>query len=307
VGLALLFPGQGTQHPLMLPWLDSEPAARDLLQRLSAALGADWRSRLADPDWATSNQVAQPLLVGVQLAAWASLAPHLPQPVVVAGYSVGELAAFGAAGVFDSATALDLAQVRARAMDRSAEGRLTGMLAVRDMPLAAIDAWCARHGLAVAIRLGPDRAVVGGLAASLESAALEVVVTGRLTPMAVRIASHTPWMRPAAAAFAEHLRGVALQPARVAVACDLTGGGVRRADELEAALAQQIDHTVLWDMCMETVLERGATCVLEVGPGTTLSTMWRNRSPHIPARSIDEFKSAPAAIEWALKMIGRGH
>jgi hypothetical protein len=45
MSLALLFPGQGTQHPAMLQWLDDQPEAADVLGRLIAQLGGDWRRR----------------------------------------------------------------------------------------------------------------------------------------------------------------------------------------------------------------------------------------------------------------------
>lgn len=306
MGLALLFPGQGTQHPQMLPWLEQEPAAVPLLGQLQATLGADWRNRLTDPAWSTSNVVAQPLLVGVELAAWSCLAPLLPAPVAVAGYSVGELAAFSAAGVLDAATALALAQTRATAMDHCAGTQALGMAAVHDLPLAETRAWCARHGLALAIRLGPDRAVVGGPVDALQAAGQDPVVAGgRVKPIGVRIASHTPWMRDAAAAFASSLAAIALRPARAAVACNLTGAATRQPAELARCLAQQIAAPVLWDLCLESVAERGVRCVLEVGPGTTLSAMWRAYAPSIPVRSVDEFRSVHAVVEWVTQTLAR--
>jgi [acyl-carrier-protein] S-malonyltransferase len=60
---------------------------------------------------------------------------------------------------------------------------------------------------------------------------------------------------------------------------------------------------VLWDACMETLAERAVTCVLEVGPGTSLSALWRGRYPHVPARSVDEFRSAEAAGAWVIRSL----
>src|SRR5690349_3181970 len=102
MGYALVFSGQGLQHPGMLGWL----APDETLQQLDDELGAGWRARLADPAWAGRNDRAQLLLTGLALAAWSQLAPRLPPPAIVAGYSVGELAAFSAAGVFARDTAL---------------------------------------------------------------------------------------------------------------------------------------------------------------------------------------------------------
>jgi malonyl CoA-acyl carrier protein transacylase len=102
---AVLFPGQGSQHAAMLPWLEAEPAAGRTLAAMAARLGPDWRARLAsDEAWRQRNAIAQVLVTGSSLAAWAVLAPKLPgPPTIVAGYSVGELAAAACAGAFGPA------------------------------------------------------------------------------------------------------------------------------------------------------------------------------------------------------------
>ncbi|HMC16716.1 MAG TPA: ACP S-malonyltransferase, partial [Albitalea sp.] len=109
MSFALVFSGQGTQHPAMLPWLGEDAIVRDMSTRLGTT---DWRSALADPAWAECNANAQMMLTGLALSAWHQLAPTLPSPSAIAGYSVGELASFSAAGVFDARTALELARRR---------------------------------------------------------------------------------------------------------------------------------------------------------------------------------------------------
>jgi len=304
MSLALLFPGQGVQHVDMLRWLDAEPAAAPVEAALAARLGGNWRARVADDAWASRNDVAQPLIVGLSLAAWHALAPHLPAPAIVAGYSVGELAACSAAGVFDAACALDLAQQRAAAMDRSAGREPAGLLAVAGVPAHEVETLCARTGLAVAIRIGVDRCVVGGPLAALDAAMPTLAARGaELTRLRVRVASHTPSMAAAAAAFDELIVPLAWQRSRCVVASNLDGAGRRDVASLKHALAAQIDHTVHWDRCMDTIAERQPRCVLEVGPGTSLARMWAARHPDVPVRSVDEFHSAQAVIAWVRRAL----
>ncbi len=300
MSLALLFPGQGTQHPAMLGWLDAggDTPAPALLAT-ARQVGADWRERLADPDWAQRNAIAQPLLTGLSIAAWQVLAPQLPAPAAIAGYSVGELAAFCVAGVFDADTALALAAARAAAMDRSVSGADTGLLSVQGVGSAALAAACARHGLALAIRLAPDRAVLGGLASALDAAVPLLLAQGaRCTRLAVRIASHTPWVAAAAAEFRELLAAVDFSPPGPTLVCNLSGAAERQPPRLKQALAGQIDATVLWDQCMDSIAERRVRCVLEVGAGQALARLWGERHPDIPARSVDEFHSSAAIVRW---------
>ncbi|MGS0756909.1 hypothetical protein ACVBEH_21155 [Roseateles sp. GG27B] len=156
MSLALLFPGQGTQHAAMLPWLGQDCQPLVALQRLQQALGADWRERCNSSSnhnmaWATGNAVAQSLITGLSLAAWEQLHMLLPVPAVAAGYSVGELAAFSVAGVFSASVAQDLAGLRARTMDDCVQGHDTGLLSISGAAPGLIEQLCSRHDLAVAI------------------------------------------------------------------------------------------------------------------------------------------------------------
>jgi [acyl-carrier-protein] S-malonyltransferase len=304
VSLALLFPGQGTQQPAMLPWLEQQAAAAPTLAAMAKLIGADWRDRLAEPAWAGSNRVAQCLITGTAIAAWQSLAEMLPTPGVIAGYSVGELAAFCAAGVFDAETALALAVDRAEAMSASVAGKATSLLAVSGLNNEEVARTSERLGLSVAIRLAADKFIVGGLDGPLTAAQSEWTAQGaNCTRLAIAVASHTPLMAAAAASFALQLEHLPLASPQTALICNFSASTVRRPADLAAALAGQIATTVPWDACMDTIAERRPRCVVEIGPGTTLARLWNDRHPDIPARSIDEFRSPGAVARWALGVL----
>ena len=297
--LALLFPGQGTQHPSMLAWLESEPAARPVLQQMAAILGADWRTRSSDPGWSQTNAIAQPLVTGVSLSAWAALAPGLPRVVAAAGYSVGELAACVAAGLLETGDALGLAGRRAGVMDDCAADGATGLLGVSEVDAADVDAACARWGLDVAIRSGERRCVLGGASAALAEAAVQLAARGaRTTSLGVRVASHTRAMRAAVPALARELAAVHWHAPRLAWVAGITGAVVRDATEVQRVLAAQVATTVCWDACMDAVAERRPDAVLEIGPCSSLARLWRERHPAIPVRSCDEFASAREILDW---------
>ncbi|MEJ8858095.1 malonate decarboxylase subunit epsilon [Variovorax robiniae] len=295
MSFALVFSGQGNQHPAMLPWLaDDEP-----VRRMRARLGVDdWRAALAEPDWAANNANAQTLLTSLALAAWGQLARLVPAPSVVAGYSVGELAAFSAAGVIDSDVAVSLAPLRAAAMDSSAARNPGGLLAVTGLPEAALAQLCAQTGLALAIRNGIESVVLGGPDAALAQA--QEIATGQgaqCTRLRINVASHTPWMQDAAERFSQALADVPFRSPR-AVLLGNAVDRIRDAGTARSALAAQIAQTVRWDECMQNIAERQVRCVLEVGPGQALTRMWNQRYPEIPARACDDFRSAAAIASW---------
>jgi [acyl-carrier-protein] S-malonyltransferase len=112
-------------------------------------------------------------------------------------------------------------------------------------------------------------------------------------------------MAAAALEVAAHLQAVEFKPPRCTLVCNLHGRALRNPTELRHALAAQIDHTVRWSECLDAVAERGVRCVLEVGPGTTLSRLWAERGGSVPARSVDEFRSPAAVARWVLATLGR--
>ncbi len=289
----------------MLPWLEegSAPAR----QPLADIFGADWRERLADVEWAQRNAVAQPLLTAIGVGAWQVLSPKLPKPAAIAGYSVGELAAFHAAGVIDAADAVALAHERAQRMDASTGGVATGLLSLADAPASLIAQLCSRHGLAVAIRLGPDRMILGGSKSALVMAMQEAIDAGATaTLLALAIASHTPWMAKAVAPFATYLESIPFLRPQAALVCDSEAAVLWEPAELRRALASQLAETVRWDDCMNAVAERGVRCVLEIGAGNALSRMWNASHPTVPARSVDEFKTSDAVARWVAGSLEHG-
>ncbi|MBT9549719.1 MAG: acyltransferase domain-containing protein [Hydrogenophaga sp.] len=297
--LALVFPGQGMQHPDMLPWLDADdPLLVSAASRLDVH---DWRRSLADPAWATDNRHAQHLLSACGIAAWQQLRPSLPRPVAVAGYSVGEIAAHTVAGVMSPTVALDFADVRSRAMDACGADERGALLGVTGLLLAPVQAVCEREGVFVAIHNGTDSVVLGGTARRIEAAEDALSRLGaKCTRLNVAVASHTPLMREASVVVRSWLTGQGLQRPDLALLANLTATRVRSAQDACDALSGQISHTVQWSGCMDAIHAQGPRCVLELGPGQSLASLWNRRFADVPARSADEFRSVGALVRWVL-------
>jgi [acyl-carrier-protein] S-malonyltransferase len=301
---AVLFSGQGTQGPGMLPWLESMPESRSALAALAQAIGDNWRAALEDAQQRSRNAFAQPLITGTALAAWAALASALDQPpAAVAGYSVGELAAYAGAGVFSAPTAIALAVQRAALMDAAVEGLDTGLLSVSGLRQDQV--LQAQPALECAIEIGADQGIYAGEVGALTSSAEALTAQGALCKrLEVRVASHSHWMANAAQGFAAQLEAISFTRPRTALVLNATGSSTRDPQTLRHALSQQIDHTVQWAACMDALAEQGVACVIEVGAGTALSKMWNQRHPDIPARSLDEFRDVAGAARWITRSVG---
>ena len=135
--LALLAPGQGSQTPGMLaPWLEL-PGAAERLAAWSEISGLDL-ARLgttATAEEITDTAVTQPLVVAATLLAHEELTRRgllagKDADIIVAGHSVGEIAAYAIAGVISADDAVKLAATRGAEMAKACALEPTGMSAV---------------------------------------------------------------------------------------------------------------------------------------------------------------------------------
>lgn len=303
MSLAILCPGQGSQHVGMFDLLTGHHAAELVLEQAQAAAAFDLREAVrGGSENMFVNRIAQPLLCAVELATCAALRERLPGPVVFAGYSVGELAAYGCAGALEPVETVRLANRRAALMD-DASPTGCGLLAVTGLNRAAIDALCNTHGAYLAIDNGPAHSIVGGTAVALDGVAASAAQAGAATrTLAVSVPAHTPLLGGAVALFADELERSALKAPGVPVLGGIDGSPVRDRARAVATLAAQLAQTVHWSTCLEVAVEMGADVFLELGPGCALARMVRESYPEIPARSVAEFRTLDGVGVWLEKL-----
>ena len=268
--LAIVAPGQGAQKPgFLAPWLELDAFA-STLARFSEATQLDLAhfGTDADEDTIRDTAVAQPLLVAASLAAARVLDV---EPDLVAGHSVGELAALALAGVVTDAEAASLVAVRGRAMAEAAAQRPTAMTAVvggeADEVLAAIEA----AGLTPANHNGAGQIVAAGTVEQLEALAQHPPRRAKLMPLSVAGAFHTVHMQPAVEALAHAATAVRPQQPRVTVLSNRDGACVSDGADALDRIVQQVAHPVRWDLCMNTMRTLGVTGILELTPAGTLT------------------------------------
>lgn len=301
--LALLCSGQGAQHAGMFDLLRGCRAAEPVFKAAAIVLGQNPRDFVtrASPDELFSNRVGQILCCTQALSLCAALDDAKPRSIVIAGYSVGELAAWGCAGVFGVPETLELAAHRAAAMDAAAppDGGLAGIVGLRASQLRPI---LDRHGAAIAIVNGLDSFVIGGREASLAACCLEAARSGarHVVRLRVSVPSHTALLSAAMAPFRDALRLAHPKATRpeVRLISSTDGGVVSNVDDAADRLAAQVCTVVNWAACLESCRAAGANRVLETGPGTALSHMAEDLFRSCRVRAADEFRSIQGLRDW---------
>jgi len=268
-----------------------------------STLAAAWRSavgeRDVDAESVAENRIAQPSLVAWQLDAYHSVAAHLPRPALVAGYSVGEVAACAIAGGFAPADAIAVASERARLMDEAAPYPCA-LGAVLGLAQPEVEASCTRHGAAIAIRNGSRHFIVGGRRGDVQAILDEADAAGatRAHLLPVNTPAHTPLLQGAVAPFADvaarHLRA----PLRIPMISALDAARIHTPGEVVDALSRQLAATLDWASCMDAIAEMQPAAVLEIGPCNALARMFAEACPGIPVRAIEDFRDPAAAAAW---------
>jgi [acyl-carrier-protein] S-malonyltransferase len=312
MALAILCSGQGRQHADMFALTVDAPEAAGLFAHAAKLLGGkDPRDlvRSGSDEALHRNRAGQILCTLQALAAAAALGVALPGDAIVAGYSVGEVAAWGVGGLFEATDTLDLVARRAEAMDAATRAG-DGLIFVRGLSRDDVDRLCERHGAAVAVVNPGDAFVIGGGREALQAIAGEArsVHAARVVHLSVEVASHTRQLAAASTAFRKSLRLVSSTFPPAAGARILSGIDGAPVISVEAGLdklAAQISQTVQWANCLQGCVEAGATVFLELGPGHALSAMVADTWRDLPARSLDDFRSLQGVRSWLAHHLSR--
>ncbi|MFC9732592.1 ACP S-malonyltransferase [Streptomyces roseolus] len=289
--LVLVAPGQGAQTPgFLTPWLEL-PGAADRLAAWSDAIGLDLvhYGTKADADEIRDTAVAQPLLVAAGLLSAAALGAETPaasaaglRPGVVAGHSVGEFTAAALAGVLDDTAALRLVRTRGLAMADAAAIAPTGMSALLGGDPEATVPHLEKLGLTPANVNGAGQIVAAGTLEQLAALAEDKPEgVRRVVPLKVAGAFHTHHMAPAVGTLEQAAKELAPADPKVTYVSNKDGQAVATGTEVLARLVGQVANPVRWDLCMETFQALGATALIEVCPGGTLTGIAKRALPGV--------------------------
>ncbi len=302
---AILCSGQGGQNAAMFDTLSDAPQAASVFAAATQALdGTDPRDFVSHASDAAlhANGAGQILCCTQALAAWSVIDAHVPRPLLVAGYSIGELAAWGVAGLLDAACVLDLAKQRAAAMD-AATLEPSGLAAIRGLSRSALQAICDAHGASIAIVNGTDQMLAGGTLTALSAVMQQALANGaaRATLLRVAVASHTEELAGASEVFQQALAAAPIRaslPKGMRLLSGIDGDAVFDIKAGAGKLARQIRQTVEWSACMDALRASGVRKVIELGPGRALIGMIRDVLPEADAHGMSEFQSMDGFLRW---------
>ncbi len=284
--IACLFPGQGSQSVGMSAELFNEfEEARQLFQTVDKLAGRSL-SRLCfeGPEDELKRTVnTQPTILSVSLAAWKcyqSLGG--PQPDFVAGHSLGEISALVAANVLTVDEAVRLVEKRAHLMEECPKGAMSAVLGV---PADILEKCCAdAHAelkesgakdieavVIVANFNTRDQLVISGNPAAVVKAGEKAKAAGgKVIPLPVGGAFHSPLMAAASIEFGSEIEKVQFKDATYSVVQNFDAKPSISASEIKEKLGRQMESPVRWCATIEYMLSQGVDTFIEIGPGKVL-------------------------------------
>lgn len=327
--IAFVFPGQGSQSVGMLdgffassdapasPGASSEDlkienAVRSVLAEADAALAEDLSGLMAKGpiealNLTTNTQPAMLVAGCATLAAWRALGG--PEPVAVAGHSLGEYSAMVAAGVLSIADAVGLVRIRARAMQDAVPVGTGAMAAILGLEDAAVLAVCAQasvdakaHGEPAIVEAAnfnaPSQVVIAGHREAVERACILAKAAGakRALPLPVSAPFHSSLLEPAGRVLGEALAELELRPPNIPLVNNIDVAIESQPDRVRDALVRQSWGPVRWVEVVLRLQGMGVTHLIECGPGKVLAGLTRRIAPELRSSSIVDGASLRAVM-----------
>lgn len=297
--IAFVFSGQGSQKPGMGKTLyDSLPAVKEVFDRYETILpGTKAQCFEGDLETLTRTDVAQPCIYTLSMAIAGALEQEGVTPAMAAGFSLGEISALAYAGVFSGDDGFHFVRERGRLMQEQSLLHPGSMAAVLRLTEEQVRNLCLQTGSLYPVNYNcPGQVVVAGESTALSKLDASVrPLGGRLIPLKVSGAFHSPLMDQASEWLDVILKKYRLSPARLPIYANLTAAPY--PSDPKNTIVRQVNHPVLWQKTIENMIHAGATDFIEIGVGNTLCGLIGKISTQVHTMHIEDKESFDEAIK----------
>lgn len=295
--VAFVFPGQGAQYVGMGKELyKNNELARKEFDKLFSSLDFDLKTVMFEgPEEALKEtKNTQPAIVSMSLILTKLLEEKGIKADFVAGHSVGEYAAFGAAGYLSIDEAVKLTSARGKFMNDVAVKVNGGMAAIIGLDSDKIVETLKNvAGIVEAVNFNePKQTVIAGQKDAIERACVALKEAGarRAMPLAVSGPFHSSLMQEAGEKLKEEAEKYNFQMTDVKLVANTTAEVLQNVDEIKEEIYKQSFGPVRWVETIQKLKAEGVTQIYEIGPGKVLAGLIKKIDKEIQVKNIEKLE-----------------
>lgn len=279
MAVAFVFPGQGSQYPLMgKKAVEKCPTGWEFFNLANEILGYSlWEVINEEGEKLNLTTYTQPAIYVINAIAYQTLSDWGISPSYVAGHSLGEFSALQSAGVISFVEGLKLVQTRGKLMQEACPLGEGGMAAVIGLEPKIIEEICQRISqegecLVAANLNAPLQVVISGHISAIQKAIplLKSAGARQIINLPVSAPFHSPLMQEANLKFNKILDNIVFNKPRFPVIMNTSGLPETEPEKIKKNIAFQMLLPVQWEKCIKNMASFGVKTFIEVGPNNIL-------------------------------------
>ncbi|MBD3106762.1 ACP S-malonyltransferase [Bacillus sp. AGMB 02131] len=304
--IGFVFPGQGSQSVGMgLELAEQFESVRAYYEKADEVLEVSLSELIfqGPQEKLTLTANAQPALLTTSIAIMSRLQQFGIKPDYVAGHSLGEYSALVAGGMLDFEDAVRIVRKRGEFMEKAVPagvGKMAAILGLDRRTLEDLTSSISADGYSVQLANinCPGQIVISGSAEGVTIACEKAKESGAKRAIMLDVSGpfHSSLMQPAAADLNEVLVQFLWKNAEVPVVSNVNAKPITSADEMKVKLLQQLYSPVLWQDCVEHMIELGVDTFIEIGSGKVLSGLIKKINRSVKVYSVSNEKEIQAVV-----------
>lgn len=292
--IAFIYPGQGTQYVGMGKELyETNEIAKKYFDEVFDSLDLDLKETMFNgpEEKLKQTKYTQPAIVTMSLVLTKLLKESGVEANYVAGHSLGEYSALGAASVLSTCETVKLTALRGEIMNTVA-GEVDGtMAAIIGMESSEIEKICKDiDGVVEAVNYNePKQTVIAGSKDAIAIACDRLKEAGARRAMVLAVSGpfHSSLMKPAGDRLKDNFDKFNFKEGNIEILSNTKVEFIKDIKNIKEELYNQTFGPVRWVEIIEKLRDNGVTKFYEIGPGKVLKGLVRKIDKSLEVINIE--------------------
>lgn len=279
---ALMFTGQGSQWVGMGKGIyEKNKKFREIFDRCEDVLGIPLKKICFEGPFEelTKTIFAQPAILSYSIGIYELFREkNEEKPICVFGHSLGEFTALYSAKVLSLEDVLNIVKKRGELMHKAGikyPGSMSAVIGINGEEVNRIIKSKGFKYCVIANYNSPSQIVISGKKEEVEEVCKEIESKkiGKIIPLKVSAAFHSPLMDEPAEEFSEYIEDKTFNPPLFPVIQNVTGKPEEDPEVIKENIKKQLNSPVLFTECVKSAKRLNTKIFVEIGPKETLTKL----------------------------------